>query len=1246
MAVTDVRVQFIQINLQHAKASTHLLCSELAKLHTTIALIQEPWVLNNAVQGLTSIPNYKCFYFRSNNRPRAAIVVSNNIIAETLPQFTDRDLVAFAFSQYQQHNNSRPVIVASAYLPIDKDIPSPKLSALVSYCNQNRLSLILGCDSNAHNTVWGSSDTNNRGISLCDFLLSNDLEFANTGSEPTFVSSRGQSLIDLTITTSNILHKVKNWEVSSVETLSDHKLIKFVLHTNYKFPLPQFQNPKKLKTEKFLESITKANDKLDSLLSTPSSLSVITTKSLDKTVDTLSEVITTAFNAACPITKPKRAHTNSWWNRELEKLRSKTRQALQKAKRTPYPNDKIQWEAYRSLRRDYKKAILDSKVKSWQDFCSNTEGVSATAKLHKILCRDPSNALDWVRDSAGQPAVSPAQTIEILFNTNFPSNSVNQICEPPNQTKNCPNGPTTYEHLFTAQKIQWAIESFEPYKAPGPDGIYPICLQLALPYITAILQHVYKFSVCLSFVPTMWQNTKIIFIPKQGKNSYHEAKSFRPISLTCFLLKALERLIEFEIKTNVIPKSPLNCRQHAYTPDKSTDTALHQLCTKMSRALDKSNSSLCVFLDIQGAFDHTSPAVVTEALLDHNFPIPLTNFIKCLLSNRTISATHQGHTLTRTVSKGCPQGGILSPLLWNLVADTLLNLLTSHQIWCLGYADDIVITIEGSHIHTCFETAQFALSKIEAWCNEKSLSVNPEKAEALLVTRKRKYKIPDLSIFGKPIQLKKFVKYLGIYIDQKLTWSKHVEIKTEKAVKTLWVCKKAIGNRWGLGPAQILWLLHSIIHPLFLHGVVVWWEASTKTNHLSRMSKINRSTLLAATGAFKTTPTLALEYLMDVFPIDIKAKQLAINSWYRLLRTGIKVFPDCGHHKLHKLLNLAYDQFDQPADYTAKQILFPDCRIKFLYPSKEDWVDDNIDLSMYDILAYTDGSSNELGVGAGVFVDHKTKDHSIVVDDPNQSISLSNTSTIFQAEMLAISTASVSLLSARNLNIAIITDSLSALQSLQNPVTRTQTKLSCLRLINTIAESNQLSLLWVPSHSGVQGNERADELANVGAALETLGPDPVPPISHSHIKSKIREWSHLQFRNKWLNSPLAQSTKEILKYINIKTLPLLKSLRKPMIAQTMYTLTGHGPFRAHLVKLRLTDEPSCPKCGAVSDTNLHFLLSCPRYQQIRYSHLKMPKTIQPNPDRPTTTHSPKHCINVSNLADFVRLSDRFLNNRC
>ena len=162
--------------------------------------------------------------------------------------------------------------------------------------------------------------------------------------------------------------------------------------------------------------------------------------------------------------------------------------------------------------------------------------------------------------------------------------------------------------------------------------------------------------------------------------------------------------------------------------------------------------------------------------------------------------------------------------------------------------------------------------------------------------------------------------------------------------------------------------------------------------------------------------------------------QIAINSWYRLLWSGIKIFRDCRHFKLHELLDFAYTQFDQPADYTAKQSLFPDCRIRYIQQSKkrlgcgQHW-------PIYDgIFTYTDSSSKELGVDAGMFVDHVTKDHSAAVDEPNHSIPLSNTSTIFQIEMLAISTASVSLLSIWNQNSAFITDSLSAMQSLLNPV--------------------------------------------------------------------------------------------------------------------------------------------------------------------------------------------------------------------
>ena len=60
----------------------------------------------------------------------------------------------------------------------------------------------------------------------------------------------------------------------------------------------------------------------------------------------------------------------------------------------------------------------------------------------------------------------------------------------------------------------------------------------------------------------------MVFGPKPGKTSYHDAKSFWPISFTCFLLKALEIVIELEIKSKIIPNNSLNSRQQAYTADK------------------------------------------------------------------------------------------------------------------------------------------------------------------------------------------------------------------------------------------------------------------------------------------------------------------------------------------------------------------------------------------------------------------------------------------------------------------------------------------------------------------------------------------------------------------------------------------------------------------------------------------------------------------------------------------------------
>ena len=220
---------------------------------------------------------------------------------------------------------------------------------------------------------------------------------------------------------------------------------------------------------------------------------------------------------------------------------------------------------------------------------------------------------------------------------------------------------------------------------------------------------------------------------------------------------------------------------------------------------------------------------------------------------------------------------------------------------------------------------------------------------------------------------------------------------------------------------------------------------------------------MAATGAFKTRPTLALWFFMQVLSKEIKAKQFALNTRYRLVQSGIKIYPECGHHNIHTLLSLACDLCNQPADYTAKQIIFPNSRVEFLYPSKEDWAKNKLSLESYNICAYTDGLANELGVGAGVFVESTIEDQAAILNsDQMQSVSLSKTTTIFQAEMLALSTALTIHNSCVNTSIALITVSMSAMQSLQNPAVRTKNKLPYINQINSVAQSNQLAHIWVP----------------------------------------------------------------------------------------------------------------------------------------------------------------------------------------
>jgi hypothetical protein len=98
--------------------------------------------------------------------------------------------------------------------------------------------------------------------------------------------------------------------------------------------------------------------------------------------------------------------------------------------------------------------------------------------------------------------------------------------------------------VVTCRRVEWAIDSFLPYKSPGADATLLAQLQQARRIVIPYLVKIFCACPVVGYVPAIWRQVKVVFVPKPGGNSYTRPRDFRSISLTPFLLKTVERLVD------------------------------------------------------------------------------------------------------------------------------------------------------------------------------------------------------------------------------------------------------------------------------------------------------------------------------------------------------------------------------------------------------------------------------------------------------------------------------------------------------------------------------------------------------------------------------------------------------------------------------------------------------------------------------------------------------------------------------
>ena len=131
--------------------------------------------------------------------------------------------------------------------------------------------------------------------------------------------------------------------------------------------------------------------------------------------------------------------------------------------------------------------------------------------------------------------------------------------------------------FMTVDLLKEALGSFGKKKRGGPDGLTATMLQNLPHNILSRMLKIIKASILMKYVPTIWLNSEIIFIPKPGKTDYMEPRSFRPITLQSFVFKGREKMAMAKLMDTVYRVRPFHQNQHAFRTGRSCDSAISQV---------------------------------------------------------------------------------------------------------------------------------------------------------------------------------------------------------------------------------------------------------------------------------------------------------------------------------------------------------------------------------------------------------------------------------------------------------------------------------------------------------------------------------------------------------------------------------------------------------------------------------------------------------------------------------------------
>ena len=1135
-------------------------------------------------------------FFKVGKNNRSGILTTKNIQSYLLSHLCNRDQTVITVKLERQ-----TIVLASIYMPGDSLLPPPSdiMKELVIHCETNKLNLIICSDTNCHHIAWGSTDCNARGESLLEYILSKNLFFCNEGVKPTFETKTQRQVLDVTFITENLINKIENWRVCDEFNFSDHKTIEFTVNFKAVTVDTSFRNVKKTNWTKYREEVKKKKEEL---------LNNIGNDNLNEIAIKLEEVIISSYNKSYRLSHGKKFKKPVWWTHDLTISQREVRRLRRRVDRLRTDE---RFEEFRQARNEHNQAVRKTKGKSWEKMCNEVEKLDPVSRIQRVFKIGKKQEIGSMRMDDGGYTTNPEDTLKVLLDRHFPNKEDNMNDEPRVYQGNLTN--FEINEIVNVEAVRAAFKGFSPYKAPGIDGIYPILIQKALDIIENDIVYIYRMCLKEGKSPDRWLETKAVFIPKPGKADYCDPGNLRPICLSPFFSKGFERIVYWNISDKHFKNDP--CKNlYSYKESISTDDAIHSLVTKIEKAFEKKEVAIVLFMDMSAAFSTANINGLMRNLESTGVNNNILKWTYDMLANRVITASLNGAKVQKNSSRGCPQGGILSgPVLWNGDMRDLINRFpprhyTDREI----FADDILNIGKGICEFVLAALIQKDIEILEQWAEDHNLRFNIGKTKLMLFTNRRNFSKPDIFLYGQKIEYVSQMRYLGVLIDDKLSWLPHIKKTAQKATYTLMQCRRMIGKSWGLKPKINRWLYATLVRPILAYGCISWIKSTQTKSHMIYFVKVQRKACLSILNCMSSTPTDGMEAMLNIQPIHIFIQAQGLNTYRRLISNGnwrpqpLEMQGDKQHVNIIKELATGIPLLYQPRDKLINtEYIKTDFSTTIL--SRIEFSRTTIPLKPEvpnTIYCYTDGSKDKNSSGSGYVINGTNDDGETVIQAHGFS-NLGKTSTVYQAEIQAITEGTRKLieLGTSNVTVHFYIDNQAAIQSLGSYLIKSHLTASCKRLLNILSMNNDVTLNWIPGHSNQPGNERADMLAKRGTGRATMTP---LPISEATIKQEIKNWMFNKHQEEWTD-PYKQDhcrqTKMLLPEVNSIFWKQLNKYPRSKMNLITQVYTGHCTLQKHLFRMKLTDSPICEQCLEEEESMEHFLCECPAFAIPRYHNL-------------------------------------------